>query len=260
MKNYLLPIALTAFAFSSCNKDKDNSESIACFDMPVTTAKVGEEIQFSNCSENASSYSWDFGDGTTSILKEPSHVYAQAGNYEIKLLAGEDFNADGILNHLDEPDSITKDIIIDHNLKSIELTIKDANSWTHENPDLSVVADADVKLYAGQASFDADEPDYTVKSDESGLALFYDLPDGNYFMVAEKGDLSNIHDGYLISGVFQTQVEIDNAPRQDGAAVGGFRYTDINGDVYITEDDKTSYAEITVSSDGTYTKTVYIGK
>lgn len=44
-------------------------------------------IQFTNTSINASSYYWDFGNGNTSILTNPSNVFANAGTYTIKLIA-----------------------------------------------------------------------------------------------------------------------------------------------------------------------------
>ena len=40
---------------------------------------------FTNYSIGASSWSWDFGDGNTSLVKDPVHVYNNTGNYLIKL-------------------------------------------------------------------------------------------------------------------------------------------------------------------------------
>ena len=45
-------------------------------------------IQFSNFSNNANSYSWDFGDGNTSTDFNPTHTYAADGDYIVKLTAG----------------------------------------------------------------------------------------------------------------------------------------------------------------------------
>lgn len=42
-------------------------------------------IKFTNASTNATTYKWDFGDGTTATDKEPSHNYAKAGTYTVKL-------------------------------------------------------------------------------------------------------------------------------------------------------------------------------
>ncbi|MCR9101587.1 MAG: peptidylprolyl isomerase [bacterium] len=49
--------------------------------------KVLSPIVFDNQSENATAYEWDFGDGNTSELAEPSHTYRQSGNYTISLKA-----------------------------------------------------------------------------------------------------------------------------------------------------------------------------
>ncbi|MEZ4688189.1 MAG: PKD domain-containing protein [Bacteroidia bacterium] len=47
-------------------------------------------VLFSNFSQNASTYSWEFGDGATSTEKDPSHTYAMAGSYTITLTAKND--------------------------------------------------------------------------------------------------------------------------------------------------------------------------
>ncbi len=44
-------------------------------------------ITFTNTSTGADSYSWDFGDGATSTLKDPVHTYASAGVYTVKMTA-----------------------------------------------------------------------------------------------------------------------------------------------------------------------------
>jgi PKD repeat protein len=44
-------------------------------------------INFDNNSNGASSYSWDFGDGETSNLKDPIHRYDTYGDYEVVLVA-----------------------------------------------------------------------------------------------------------------------------------------------------------------------------
>lgn len=42
-------------------------------------------IQFINLSSNAISYHWDFGDGTNSTEKNPSHIYTAPGSYLVVL-------------------------------------------------------------------------------------------------------------------------------------------------------------------------------
>ncbi len=53
-------------------------------------------ISFTNSSTGAVTYTWDFGDGGTSTLQNPTHVYATAGNYTIKLIATNGFGCNDI--------------------------------------------------------------------------------------------------------------------------------------------------------------------
>jgi PKD repeat protein len=47
----------------------------------------GSTIAFSNTSNGATSYQWDFGDGNTSTMISPVHTYDGPGNYSVALLA-----------------------------------------------------------------------------------------------------------------------------------------------------------------------------
>lgn len=52
-----------------------------------TTSANGLTVTFTNTSLNATSYSWDFGDGNTSTDENPEHTYAADGSYEVTLTA-----------------------------------------------------------------------------------------------------------------------------------------------------------------------------
>jgi PKD repeat protein len=57
--------------------------------MPVgvdfTFAAAGNSVSFSDASSSATSWFWDFGDGLTSTLQNPTHVYAIPGTYSVTL-------------------------------------------------------------------------------------------------------------------------------------------------------------------------------
>lgn len=57
----------------------------ASFSLPTSTC--GQEITLINNSDGATSYLWDFGDGSTSTEADPVHEYAGAGTYSISLTA-----------------------------------------------------------------------------------------------------------------------------------------------------------------------------
>jgi gliding motility-associated-like protein len=58
---------------------------------------ISPEYKFYNQSTNATSYSWDFNDGSFSTLESPQHVYASKGEYTVTLIAA---SADGCLDTL----------------------------------------------------------------------------------------------------------------------------------------------------------------
>ena len=52
-----------------------------------TIACPGDPVTFANNSTLATNFLWDFGDGTTSTLNNPNHVYTSSGNFIVKLIA-----------------------------------------------------------------------------------------------------------------------------------------------------------------------------
>jgi uncharacterized membrane protein len=52
-----------------------------------TSGTVSNVTSFTNTSVNATSYEWEFGDGFTSTLQNPTHSYSLSGTYNVKLRA-----------------------------------------------------------------------------------------------------------------------------------------------------------------------------
>ena len=64
--------------------------SINVIDVPTvdfTSSANGPTVSFNNTSTNATTYSWDFGDGNTSTLENPMHNYAISGSYVVTFIA-----------------------------------------------------------------------------------------------------------------------------------------------------------------------------
>ncbi len=53
----------------------------------TSISTTGAAFQFTNTSQNATDYFWDFGDGITSTLENPIHNYNQAGYFDVTLVA-----------------------------------------------------------------------------------------------------------------------------------------------------------------------------
>ena len=62
------------------------SNPTADFDANVTTAFIGQSVQFTSWSNGVITYAWDFGDGTpVSNGANPIHTYSAAGTYSVSL-------------------------------------------------------------------------------------------------------------------------------------------------------------------------------
>lgn len=73
----------------------------ASFQVSSTSACVNNnQFTFNNTSSGANTYLWDFGDGITSSVQNPSHTYSLAGNYSIKLIATNNFGCSDIIEQI----------------------------------------------------------------------------------------------------------------------------------------------------------------
>ncbi len=67
---------------------KINPVPVANFSAPVTAScKAPFTVNFNNTSTGATTYLWNFGDGTTSILANPIHTYTTLGSFTVTLTA-----------------------------------------------------------------------------------------------------------------------------------------------------------------------------
>ncbi len=64
----------------------------AFFEILSDTVLVNENVLFDNSSIGASTYAWEFGDGNSSTLPNPTNAYASAGDYEVILISSIDGN------------------------------------------------------------------------------------------------------------------------------------------------------------------------
>lgn len=81
-------VLLLVVLFFSCDKTDPLPVSIAAFKITSIAPEVDIPVQFENLSLNASSYTWDYGDGTfDSLTIDPEHLYEEPGSYTVKMTA-----------------------------------------------------------------------------------------------------------------------------------------------------------------------------
>ena len=90
----LIPLLAVSVLISGCGDDDDDppvtgDDPIASFQFTIDQTNF-LQVTFSNFSQNATSYDWDFGDGNSSAEKDPVHTYAAGGVYTVVLTAFND--------------------------------------------------------------------------------------------------------------------------------------------------------------------------
>src|SRR5689334_11476289 len=86
MKTFFLFILLSVLMNGCSKKNEDtNNSPVASFSVSGYETGAPAHISFINNSTNATSYSWDFGDGSFSMQFNPVHTYNRYGAYLLKL-------------------------------------------------------------------------------------------------------------------------------------------------------------------------------
>ncbi|MGO4288395.1 PKD domain-containing protein [Chitinophaga sp. RAB17] len=93
MQKQLLYILLLLCAASACKKDDVKPVPVVVYTIEVD----GNKVTFNNTTTGATSWKWDFGDGTTATDQSPVHTYKGKGKYVPTLYAtsGDGVTAEG---------------------------------------------------------------------------------------------------------------------------------------------------------------------
>lgn len=83
MQKQLLYILLLLCAASACKKDDVKPAPVVVYTIEVD----GNKVTFNNTTTGATSWKWDFGDGTTATDQSPVHTYKGKGKYVPTLYA-----------------------------------------------------------------------------------------------------------------------------------------------------------------------------
>jgi PKD repeat protein len=97
---------------ASCNKEDNSPSNKTSANFSISGYEIAAPctISFINISSNATSYVWDFGDGSTSTQFNPTHIYSFSGSFLLKLKATGPAGADSIckLLSIEAPPPVNK--------------------------------------------------------------------------------------------------------------------------------------------------------
>ncbi len=91
---------LGALEGSGCDTLNGGAPPVASFEWQLVDTLQPLTAKFTDRSENAVTWVWDFGDGTTSQDSCPVHQYAQAGTYQACLKVGNGFGTDSVCHQV----------------------------------------------------------------------------------------------------------------------------------------------------------------
>jgi subtilisin family serine protease len=140
------------------------------------------EITFIDSTQNATSWFWDFGDGNTSILMNPTHTYTQPGTYEIYLQTA---NSTGCSDATNKTIEVVNFPVSTNGIEQLNNSVKIYPNPTNDilNIELRLDKITEVKFQLfdaiGQLVLTSDRK---VSNNEKTLLNLNDLPSGVYFL------------------------------------------------------------------------------
>lgn len=72
----------------------DEISPVADFNANPTSGSAPLSVYFTDSSQDATIWNWDFGDGENSIAKNPEHTYTESGNYTVNLTVNNENGTD----------------------------------------------------------------------------------------------------------------------------------------------------------------------
>lgn len=153
------------FASSDCSNDSASltvtvsTSSIASFTPVITPCSL--TVSFTNTSTGAAAYGWNFGDGGTSVLGNPSHTYTASGTYQVTLITGTGSCADTAIQ---------------------SITISAGSVVVNLGPDVNVCSGQAVTLNAGNPGVT-----YLWSNGATTQVIVVNIP-GQYIVVVSNGN------------------------------------------------------------------------
>ncbi len=216
--NYTVALTVTNVAGSNTNTKTNyitvnvGNGPVADFSGTPLTGQASLTVSFTDLTTNApTAWSWNFGDGGTSTLQNPSHVYTTAGSYAVTLTAS---NACGP-NTMTKPGYITvtapPQTCDDFADLDISNWLDNRGTWTatggymNGNSNTSESRRTSPFGTFSTATIDCDVRMNTGQSQRKARILWAYV-DGSNYRFAEGDDIGNVWRLYLRNGGGNTQV------------------------------------------------------
>jgi len=189
---HLLLIALSIGSILACERIPKPDFSF----LPRENMEAGDTIWFTNLSRDNYDFEWDFGDGSTSYVFEPKHVYEIPGIYDATLTATNETDEGSVSYSIFVNDPTVLGFVVNDSTGTIPL--KDAEIWIYDNG-----ADRDKLI----------EPIYWGLTNNKGIAYFQNVEPRVYhiWVIREESNGYWAYKGFT-SSLRQNKVNLFTVP------------------------------------------------
>jgi PKD repeat protein len=168
----LISSSILLILIGSCKK---NEEPTSCFSTSFNEVKVNQTIEFTNCSESADSYNWNFGDGNFSTQANPSHLYAKGGLFRVLLTANNEGGTNVSERIITVDGSNPRKMIIHSIAISSWPETNNGQSWDNDGTSIDLlpkITDSNKYLFTSSTTHNNCQPGNTYVFDEAaGLPI-----------------------------------------------------------------------------------------
>jgi PKD repeat protein len=85
-------------------------------------------VKFTNSSQNATSYTWDFGDGNSSVLENPENIYSKSGAYNVELTSTNTCGSKSVSKALNITNNLSASFTTDSDGCKLSVNFTDAST------------------------------------------------------------------------------------------------------------------------------------
>ncbi len=247
---YSLIVTLLLLVFS-CQNDDDviAPQSQAEFTASATEVAIGEIIQFTNNSQNATAFAWSFGDGTTSNQVSPTKSYQSSNTFLVSLVStGSGGSTVSNMQitvtpassfSVEDEDNLMAGIPVQFTNESIGATSfswnfgdSDSSTSTDENPTFTYTSEGTYTVsLTATTSFGSN-----VSTREITVAMAPELPDTLYYI--------DLGDDFLRSLVLDGTSTPNDVLNLVGKGGVGITYDSTNEKIYFSDFDTPPFGNI----------------
>ncbi|MCG8306203.1 MAG: PKD domain-containing protein [Cytophagales bacterium] len=242
VEKFLTSVLIITILLTACSEKDPLPLSSASFEVSTVSPEVFNEIKFENLSTNATSYEWDFGDGSEkSTEKAPRHTYEESAEFIVTLKA---FTQDNQVSTETQVVRVGERYLTGMYFANINMKDAEGNPWDDDG------SGPDVLMQLGPSDFEQEEEivgffQDSIQTEDFetafGISVSNLLPEDYMLTNKEFFILLEEVDTVENEAVFTPMIELRfNPVVVDGEAITEVKRADGSGDLtlpFITTDE-----------------------